>query len=287
MSTIQVNTKLLPLKFPNGKELPYTNPLVMAVVNITPDSFYDGGKFATTEDAIKQAEKLIAEGADILDLGAASTRPGAEFLTPEQELERLLPVLDHIVKEHPDAVISVDTFQSEVAKEAVKHGASIVNDISGGTLDDRMFDVVAKLKVPYILMHIQGDPQTMQVNPQYDDVVAEVYEFLARQSDKARDAGIKQIVVDPGFGFGKTVEHNFTLLRNLKQFCILGPVMAGLSRKSMINKVLKTKPENALAGTISLNTIALLQGANILRVHDVKEARQVILLMNEYLKARS
>jgi dihydropteroate synthase len=283
MSTIQLNTRLEPLKFPNGKQLPLTSPLVMGVVNITPDSFYDGGKYATTDDAIKQAEKLLAEGADILDLGAASTRPGAEFLTAEQELERLLPVLDHIVQHHPDATISVDTFQSEVAKEAVKHGASIVNDISGGTLDDRMFDVVARLKVPYILMHIQGDPQTMQVNPQYDDVVAEVYDFLSTQSDKARNAGIKQIVVDPGFGFGKTVEHNFTLLRNLKQFRNLGPVMAGLSRKSMINKVLKTKPENALAGTISLNTLALLQGANILRVHDVKEAKQVILLVNEYL----
>jgi dihydropteroate synthase len=283
MSTIQLNTKLAPLKFPNGKELPLTFPLVMGVVNITPDSFYDGGRYATSEDAIKQAEKLIAEGADILDLGAASTRPGAEFLTPEQELERLLPVLDSIVQNHPDAIISVDTFQSEVAKEAVKHGASIVNDISGGTLDDRMFDVVAKLNVPYILMHIQGDPQTMQVNPQYDDVVAEVYEFLARQSEKARNAGIKQIVVDPGFGFGKTVEHNFTLLRNLKQFRALGPLMAGLSRKSMINKVLKTKPENALTGTIALNTLALTHGVNILRVHDVKEARQVILLVNEYL----
>ena len=283
MSTIQLNTKLAPLKFPNGKELPLTSPLVMGVVNITPDSFYDGGKYATSEDAIKQAEKLIAEGADILDLGAASTRPGAEFLTPKQELERLLPVLDHIVLHHPDAIISVDTFQSEVAKEAVKHGASIVNDISGGTLDDRMFDVVAKLKVPYILMHIQGDPQTMQVNPQYDDVVAEVYEFLARQSEKAKNAGIKQIVVDPGFGFGKTVEHNFTLLRNLKQFRTLGPLMVGLSRKSMINKVLKTKPESALTGTIALNTLALTHGVNILRVHDVKEARQVILLVNEYM----
>ncbi|HTA83508.1 MAG TPA: dihydropteroate synthase [Bacteroidia bacterium] len=256
----------------------------MGIINITPDSFYDGGKYISTEDAIEQAEKLLLEGADIIDLGAASTRPGAELISPEDELKRLLPVLDAIVIKHPNAIISIDTFHSEVATECVRHDAAIINDISGGTLDERMIDTMAKLNVPYIIMHMQGTPQNMQVEPTYNNVVTEVYDFLAGRVDAARATGIKQIIIDPGFGFGKTVEHNYLLLRNLTKFRGLGlPILAGISRKSMINKVLKTKPENALTGTIALNTLATLQGANILRVHDVKEAKQVIKLVNQFL----
>lgn len=267
-----------------GKTLSFDVPLVMGIINVTPDSFYDGGKYLSAEDAVKQAGKLISEGADIIDLGAASTRPGAALISPEGECERVLPVIDAILKKHPGTVISIDTYHSQVATECVKHGASIVNDISGGMLDEHMLATVAKLNVPYIIMHMQGTPQTMQVDPQYENVVEEVYSFLEDRIQAAKQAGIKKIIVDPGFGFGKNVEHNYTLLQNLSSFKKLGlPILAGISRKSMINKVLKTKPENALAGTITLNTIALLQGANILRVHDVKEAKQVIKLVNQYL----
>jgi len=281
--TVIKPTILTPIKLLNGKELHFDTPLVMGVINITPDSFYDGGKFISADEAIKQAEKLIKEGADILDLGACSTRPNAIDIGEQEELKRLLPVLDYLVKYHPDTPISVDTYRATVAKEAVQRGALIVNDISGGTMDSAMFEIVAKLKTPYILMHIQGTPETMQVNPTYTDVVKEVEAFFIQQIEKLRKAGITQIIIDPGFGFGKSVEHNFTLLKHFHHFTKLGmPVMAGLSRKSMINKVLKTKPENALTGTIALNTLALLEGANILRVHDVKEAHQVITLVNQF-----
>ncbi|HXB14088.1 MAG TPA: dihydropteroate synthase [Bacteroidia bacterium] len=272
-----------PLKLSKGRTLDFNSTRVMGVVNITPDSFYDGGKYATTELAIKQAEKLIAEGADILDLGACSTRPNAIDIGAKEEMKRLLPVLDNLVKNHPDVIISVDTYRAEVAKEAVERGAAIVNDISGGTMDDKMFEVVGKLNVPYILMHIQGTPETMQVEPHYVNVVEEVEQFFVERIKKLQDAGVKQIVIDPGFGFGKNVEHNYTLLQNLHKFTRLGlPIMAGLSRKSMINKVLHTKPENALTGTTVLNTLAILEGANILRVHDVKETLQVIKLVQQF-----
>jgi dihydropteroate synthase len=283
-TTKKLNEHLTPLQLANGKILPFDKPLVMGIINLTPDSFYDGGKFINIESAIKQAEKLISEGADIIDLGAASTRPGAEFVSPENELKRILHVLSELVKIYPGITISVDTFHPEVAKECVKNGASIINDISAGTFDKKMLQTVAELNVPYILMHIQGTPQTMQVEPKYNDVVSEVYNFLAERVAIAKKIGINQLIIDPGFGFGKTVEHNFRLLRNLGEFKKLGlPIMAAISRKSMINKVLKTKPENALTGTIALNTLALLQGANILRVHDVKDAKQVIKMVNQYL----
>ena len=192
--------------------------------------------------------------------------------------------MEHLVKNYPAIVISVDTYRANVAKEAVRNGASIVNDISGGTMDSKMFETVAALKVPYILMHIQGTPDTMQVNPQYTSVVKEVEEFFTAQIEKLRKAGVKDIIIDPGFGFGKTVEHNYTLLKNLHHFKMFGlPIMAGVSRKSMINKVLKTKPENALTGTIALKTLALMEGATILRVHDVKEAKEVIKLVTQFM----
>lgn len=268
----------------NGKKLSFESPLVMGVINITPDSFYDGGKYTSADAAIKQAERLIAEGADIIDLGACSTRPKAIDIGKEEELKRLLPVLDYLVKNYPGIIISVDTYRANVAKEAVKNGASIVNDISGGTMDDKMFETVASLKVPYILMHIQGTPDTMQVNPQYNDVVKEVEKFFSAQIKKLHKAGITDIIIDTGFGFGKTIEHNYTLLKNLHHFKMFGlPILAGVSRKSMINRVLKTKPENALTGTIALNTLALMEGANILRVHDVKEAKEVIKLVTQFM----
>jgi dihydropteroate synthase len=279
---------LEPFTLQNGRVLSFESPLVMGVVNITPDSFYDGGRYISAEDAIEQSEKLIAQGADILDLGACSTRPKAIDIGEEEELKRLLPVLDFVVKHYPQVTVSVDTYRANVAKEAVKRGASIVNDISGGTMDKDMLSTVAGLKVPYILMHIQGTPDTMQENPHYDNVVAEVEEFFQARLDRAHKAGIKQIIIDPGFGFGKTVEHNYTLLKHFHEFKKFGlPLLAGLSRKSMINKVLKTKPENALVGTIVLNTIALLEGANILRVHDVKEARHVIKMVHQFMNPKA
>jgi dihydropteroate synthase len=257
-------------------------PLVMGIVNITPDSFYDGGKYSAHEDAIAHAGQLIAEGADIIDLGAASTRPGAKDIGPEEELKRLLPVLEYLVKNHPGTPVSIDTFNSSVANETVKRGAAIINDISGGSMDSEMFKTIGGLKVPYVLMHIQGTPKTMQAEPHYTNVVEEVYKYFSKKIGELKLAGVEQIIIDPGFGFGKTVEHNYALLRNLGRFKNFGlPIMAGISRKSMINKVLKTKPENALTGTIALNTIALLNGATILRVHDVKEARQVITLVQK------
>lgn len=284
MATPVISNTLQPLELKGGKSFAFTQPLVMGIINITPDSFYDGGKYEKPEDAVKQADKLLTEGADILDLGAASTKPNALLLNPEEELQRLLPALDAIVKKHPEAVISVDTFHAEVAKKAVEHGAGIINDISGGVMDKNMMAVVAALNVPYILMHMQGTPQTMQDNPSYTDVAKEVYDFLAIQVDKARKAGIKQLIIDPGFGFGKTTEHNYTLLHDLSEFKKLGlPILAGISRKSMINKVLKTKPETALTGTIAANTLALVQGANILRVHDVKEAKETVKIVNQFL----
>jgi len=283
-NTLQTGNKLAPLQMADGRQLSLDHPLVMGIINITPDSFYDGGKYTNPKNAIEQVDKLLTEGADIIDIGAASTRPGAELISPENELKRILPVLDAVITKHPHAIISIDTFHSEVAEECVNHGAAIINDISGGTLDGKMIDTVAKLKVPYIIMHMQGSPQNMQIEPVYNNVVNEVYDFLADRVKAARTAGIKQLVIDPGFGFGKTVEHNYLLLRNLSKFKELGlPILAGVSRKSMINKVLKTKPENALTGTIALNTLALLQGANILRVHDVKEAKQVIKMVNQFL----
>ncbi len=261
--------------------------LIMGIVNITPDSFYDGGRYITIDDAIKQCAKLITEGVDIIDLGAASTRPGANEISPEEELKRLLPVLAYLVSNHPQIPVSIDTFHSHVAKEMAEKGASIINDISGGSFDKEMFRTAAKLHVPYILMHIQGTPKDMQLEPHYINVVEEVYAYFSQRIMELKAAGVNQIIIDPGFGFGKTVEHNYSLLRNLNKFKNFGlPILAGLSRKSMINKVLKIKPENALNGTTALNAIALLNGANILRVHDVKEARQVIQLIEQYNKTK-
>lgn len=259
----------------------------MGIVNLTPDSFFDGGRHHGLQDIIGDAAGKIKQGASIIDLGAVSTRPGAHDVSEAEEMQRLLEPLKALRKEFPGILISVDTYRSAVAEACILAGADLINDISGGVLDEKIFAVVAKYQVPYILMHMQGTPQTMQLAPHYGDVVKEVKAFFETQVKKLKALGFDQVILDPGFGFGKNVEHNFQLLKSLPEFSSLGfPVLAGLSRKSMINKVLRTKPESALNGTSVLNTIALLNGAGILRVHDVKEARQCIELVEEYRKAK-
>lgn len=264
-----------------GRLLNMTQKLVMGVLNLTPDSFYDGGKYTSTENTGIKVENMIAEGADIIDIGAYSSRPGAVHISAEEELKRLTPALNTIRKRFSNVVISVDTFRASVAKKVVTDfEVDIINDISGGTIDEQMFETIADLHVPYILMHIQGTPQTMQNNPQYSDLVREILLFMARQTDKLRSMGVKDVIIDPGFGFGKTIEHNYELLSRLQEFQIADyPLLVGLSRKSMIYKLLNIKPDDALFGTIALNTLAIQKGADILRVHDVAAAKQVIKLM--------
>ena len=264
--------------------LPVNNPIVMGILNITPDSFYDGGTLKTDTDILFRVEKMLSEGAAIIDIGAISTRPGANEVSESEELNRLTPVIDLISKKIPGTILSIDTYRSNIAKRAIETGAHIINDISGGNLDPKMFETIATLKVPYIMMHMQGTPATMQQNPQYTDVVADILDFFKVQINKLKSLGVTDnIVLDPGFGFGKTVEHNFQILKSLQRFSETGfPVLAGLSRKSMVNKVIGTMPENALNGTTALNVLALLNGASILRVHDVKEAVQAIKLVNFY-----
>lgn len=266
-----------------GKIIALNKPIVMGILNLTPDSFYDGGKYKSGQDAVSQAGKMLEEGASIIDIGAASTRPGAEEIDESREKERLESVIKSLLDSYPDIIISVDTYRSGAAEWAIKLGCHIINDISGGTFDEEIFHVAAKQNVPYIMMHIRGTPADMQKNPVYDDVVKDIYNFFEKQINKLKVLNHQQIVIDPGFGFGKTLEHNYTLLKNLKTFKKIGyPVMAGLSRKSMINKVLGTTPQTALNGTTVLNTLALLNGADILRVHDVKEAMQVVNLLDKY-----
>ena len=254
----------------------------MGILNITPDSFYDGGAYLTLIDQLKQVDKMITEGAVIIDIGANSTRPGSSPVDIEQELARLLPSLAAIRGHFSEVVISVDTYRTSVAKAAIEHGAMMINDIYGGRFDGEMFDLVTGHNIPYIMMHMQGTPDNMQINPHYKDVVAEVHEYFRSRLDLL-PAGFNQVILDPGFGFGKTVENNYRLLQQFESFRSFGfPLMAGLSRKSMINRVLQIKPQAALNGTTVLNTIALLKGANILRVHDVKEAVEAIRLVEAF-----
>ncbi len=251
----------------------------MGIINITPDSFYDGGKTFSEKEILKQAEEMLLEGATFLDVGGYSSRPGAEEISIAEETKRVVEAIEGILKKFPEALISVDTFRSEVAQKAVEAGACIINDISGGTLDTNMYKIASKLKVPYILMHMRGNPKTMATLNDYNNVTIEVIKYLSEKISLARAAGINDIVVDPGFGFAKTRAQSFQVLNNLELFQNLGvPVLAGVSRKSMIYKTLETSAENALNGTTSLNTIALLKGASILRVHDVKEAVECIIL---------
>lgn len=256
----------------------------MGILNVTPDSFYDGGKLINEQVLIGQAQTHLEDGATFLDLGAVSTRPKAAHVTEEEEQQRLIPALKLLRKELPEAIISVDTFRSTIASTAVDEGADMINDISGGTMDEHMFETMANLQVPYVLMHIQGTPDAMQENPIYEDVVKEVFTHLMHRVTELQQLGLHDLIIDPGFGFGKTVEHNYSLLQNLEQFTQLGhPLLVGFSRKSMINRVLGTKPEEALNGTTVLNTIALMNGASTLRVHDVKEAVEAVRLVEAAL----
>lgn len=268
-----------------GRSLPVDKPLVMGVINVTPDSFYSGSRQSGIDEIVRTAGQMLNEGADILDIGGQSTRPGSELLSADEELSRVIGPVAAIQKNFPQSFISIDTFYSKVAKETVEAGACIVNDISAGNMDEMMIPTTASMQVPYVLMHMQGVPQTMQVNPHYDNVVEEVFGFFQQKIMVLRAAGIKDIIIDPGFGFGKTIAHNFELLRNLHAFKKLDcPLLAGVSRKSFVYKSIGITSENALTGTIVLNTIALLNGANILRVHDVKEAKQTIQLFQAYEK---
>ena len=266
-----------------GKLIDLTTPKIMGILNLTPDSFYDGGLFNNTDRALAQTEKMLQEGATFIDVGGASSKPGAVEISIDEELARVLPIIEEIQKRFPEAIISIDTYRSVVAQQAVATGAAIVNDISGGNLDAKMLGTVGALGgVPYIAMHMQGKPQNMQDNPSYDNVLVEIRSFFAAKIDEAHKVGIHDIIIDPGFGFGKTLDHNYSLLKNLSSMQMDGiPMLIGLSRKSMIHKLLEIEAADALNGTTVLNTIALQQGAQILRVHDVKEAQQAIHLIEK------
>lgn len=258
-------------------------PRIMGILNRTPDSFYDGGTLQDERAVLLKAEQLLKEGATFLDVGGYSSRPGADEVSVDEEMQRVVSTIDVILKSFPDALISVDTFRSAVAKKAVEVGAVMVNDISGGTLDDSMFPAIAELQVPYILMHMRGTPQSMQSLAQYENVTKEVVFELSQRISRARTYGINDIIADPGFGFAKTIEQNFQLLKQLEQLSHLDvPLLVGISRKSMIYKSLGNSPDEALNGTTVLNTIALLKGANILRVHDVKQALECVRLLDNF-----
>jgi dihydropteroate synthase len=255
----------------------FSTPVVMGILNITTDSFFDGGKFLTEVNIIEQAQKIEEEGAKIIDIGASSSRPGSTPVPEEIELERLLPTIKLIQKNTKNLKISIDTFRANVAEECIKNGAHIINDISAGEKDLKMFETIINLDVPYIMMHMQGDSKNMQVNPKYEDVNYDIISFFEQKIKYLNIKGFKKIIIDPGFGFGKTIEHNYEILKNLKKFKELNlPILAGLSRKSMIYNLLEISAEEALNGTSIANTISLLNGANILRVHDVKQAVECI-----------
>lgn len=260
-----------------GKLIDLSTPKVMGIINITPDSFFAGSRVTDTTSVLQQAKKMLADGATFLDLGAYSSRPGAVDISVEEETERLLPAVEAIARDFPEAIMSVDTFRASIAEAAVKAGAHIINDISGGSLDADMFATVARLQVPYILMHMKGTPQTMVRQAQYDDVFAEVYDYFVKKIYHLRQLGLHDIILDPGFGFAKTAEQGYELMGCMQQFERLQlPVLAGISRKRMIYGLLGSTAEDALNGTTALNTIALTKGANILRVHDVKEAVEAV-----------
>jgi dihydropteroate synthase len=260
-----------------GKLIDLSRPKVMGIINITPDSFYAGSRKQSVEDAIKQGGQMLNDGADFLDLGAYSSRPGAEDIPVNEEMDRLLPVVEAIVNQFPDAVLSVDTFRAKVAEAAIQAGAHIINDISGGQSDENMFATVARLRVPYILMHMKGNPKTMNSLAHYDDVFAEVLDYFVDRYHQLKQLGVHDVIIDPGFGFAKKPEHGYLLMNRLQEFEQLGlPVLVGVSRKKMIQRILGVDATNALNGTTALNAIALTKGANILRVHDVKEAVEAV-----------
>jgi len=266
----------------NGKLIDLTSPKVMGILNFTPDSFFDGGKYKSDKEALAQVEKMLSEGADFIDVGTYSTRPNAVFVLEAEEINRMKSVMSLLSKEFPETVYSIDTFRSEVAKVALDNGGAIINDISAGSLDERMMDVVAKYQVPYIMMHMRGTPQTMTTLTQYDNLVKEILLYFSQKIAEARSKGINDLILDVGFGFAKTIEQNFELMRKLELFHELNlPNLVGISRKAMIHKTLNIEPQDALNGTTVLNTIALQKGANILRVHDVKQAKEAVNLVSK------
>ena len=265
-----------------GKLIDLTTPKIMGVLNLTPDSFYDGGSYNNKDRALAQTEKMLLEGATFIDIGGASSKPGSVEISTDEELARVLPVIEEIHKTFPETLISIDTYRSDVAQQAVAAGAAMVNDISGGNLDAKMLKTVGVLGVPYVAMHMQGTPQNMQDNPSYDTILTDIRSFFAAKIDAAHKAGIHDIIIDPGFGFGKTLEHNYSLLKNISSIQMDGiPMLIGVSRKSMIYKLLQIEAADALNGTTVLNAVALQQGAQILRVHDVKEAHQAVQLIEK------
>ena len=266
----------------------FETPLVMGILNITPDSFYDGGSYTEEKSILSQAEKILSEGADIIDIGAFSTRPGADDVSLEEECKRMTPAVKAIKKEFPKAILSIDTFRSSIAKSIVNEfGACFINDISGGTMDEKMFETIGELQVPYIMMHIKGTPQTMQQNPYYNNLIGEIKSFFEQRIVKLSNYGVKDVILDPGFGFGKTLEHNYEIVARLNEFSDFKlPILAGLSRKSMIYKYLGGTPDSSLNGTTALNMMCLDNGANILRVHDVKEAVECVKL-HKMIKSQS
>lgn len=271
-----------------GRLLDFQTPVVMGILNATPDSFYAGSRTQTEAEIAARVHQIVDEGAGIIDVGGYSSRPGADDVPAEEEARRLRHALDIVRREAPDAIISVDTFRADVAKMCIEEGgAHIINDISGGTLDKNMFRTVARLRVPYILMHIQGEPHTMQQAPHYDNLEQEVFLFLSQRVDQLRQLGVADIILDPGFGFGKTLAHNYELMNRLEDFREFDlPLLVGISRKSMIYKLLGTTPAEALGGTIALNTIALMKGAHILRVHDVRAAVETVRIVETMKSGR-
>ncbi|MDL2212645.1 dihydropteroate synthase [Bacteroides sp. OttesenSCG-928-N06] len=267
----------------NGRLLDLSTPSVMGILNVTPDSFYSRSRMQTDEAIANRARQILDEGATIIDIGAYSSRPNAEHITAAEEIDRLRVGLDIIRRNHPDAVLSVDTFRAEVASFCVKeYRVDIINDIAGGDMDEKMFDTVARLNVPYIMMHLQGTPQNMQVAPHYDNLIKEVFLYFARKVQQLRDRGVKDIILDPGFGFGKTLEHNYELMAQLEDFRIFElPLLVGVSRKSMITRLLDISPSEALNGTTVLDTISLMKGADILRVHDVRQAVEAVKIVTK------
>ncbi|WP_035657271.1 dihydropteroate synthase [Flavobacterium seoulense] len=262
-----------------GQLIDLSQPKVMGILNITPNSFFDGGRYSSETDILAKVEKMLAEGATFIDIGAYSSKPSAEFVSEEEELNRIVPIVQLLVKHFPEILISIDTFRSEVAKACVENGAAIINDISAGNLDDKMLEVIAQYNVPYIMMHMRGTPETMQSMTEYDDLVKEVLFYFSEKIRQARSLGINDLIIDPGFGFAKTMEQNYEVMQKLELFHNLElPLLIGISRKSMIHKTLAITADEALNGTTVLNTIALTKGAQILRVHDVKEAVECVKL---------
>lgn len=265
-----------------GQLIDLSIPKVMGILNVTPNSFFDGGKYKNKEEIILQVDKMLSEGASFIDIGAYSSKPKAEFVSEKEEISRIIPVIELILKHFPKALLSIDTFRAGVAKEAIENGAAIINDIAAGELDCKMFEVIARYNIPYIMMHMRGNPQTMQSMTQYDNIIHEMMLYFSEKVKKARSLAINDLILDPGFGFAKTTDQNYEVLQKMELFNLLKlPLLTGISRKSMIYKTLNNSAEEALNGTTVLNTIALTKGAKILRVHDVKEAVETVILFNK------